>query len=142
MSSLIPIARSLAATPAYSPVQNAILEQLRGRQGGDVLKAYHERQVKLASHIHDMQAVAAEMNLDKRGFADAKKQAAFSRALAGLVKSGAVTSHPSLVPIAEYWPDRVWSYRVVELANGTYLNVPAGPKWRRRFVSLTGLQHL
>ena len=95
MSSLIPIARSLTATPAYSPVQNAILEQLRGRQGGDVLKAYHERQVKLASHIHDMQAVAAEMNLDKRGFADAKKQVAFSRALAGLVKSGAVTSHPS-----------------------------------------------
>jgi hypothetical protein len=120
----------------FGKVQTAILEQLRRRKGGDVVEAHYEPQVRLARGVHDMRAVSAEMNTDELGFADARKQAAFSRALTGLVESGAVTAHSSLVPIAEYWPHREWTSRVLVLADGTFLSLPGGAKWRRRFVSL------
>ena len=70
------------------------------------------------------------MNADARGFADLRKTAAFSRVLAGLVEGGAVIAHSSLVPIAEYWPYRAWTSRVLELADGTFLSLPSGPQWR------------
>lgn len=117
-------------------VQFAIIDRLNLRPGGDVVEAYYESQIRLATGIHDMRQVAAEMNENGRGFSDPRKQAAFSRAVAGLVERGILKAHSSLVPISEYWPDRAWSNGVLELADGTYLSLPKGPAWRRRFASL------
>ena len=74
------------------------------------------------------------MTRDQRGFSDAREQAAFSRAVAGLVRRGVLRAHASIVPIAAQGPGTAWAEHVLELAGGTYLNVPPGEKWQRRFI--------
>jgi hypothetical protein len=78
--------------------QRAILAHLAARGGGDVVATMYEPQVRLARGVHDMRLVAGEMNEGGRGFSDPWKQAAFSRAVAGLIARGALRAYPTTVP--------------------------------------------
>jgi hypothetical protein len=116
-------------------MQTAILERLRLRAGGDEIDIRHEPEIRLAAGIHDVRQVAREMTLDTRGFSDPSKAAAFSRALEGLIERGLLRCH-TMVPLASYSADGKWASRVHDLANGLHFDVPPGPQWRRRFVSI------
>ena len=65
-------------------LQAAILAHMRARQGGDWLGDCF----RLEDGVHDMRAVAKEMTRDGGGFSDPSKQAAFSRAVRGLIERG------------------------------------------------------
>lgn len=113
--------------------QLAILAHLEARGGGDLVEVDYEPQVRLAPGIHDMRAVAKEMNRCLRGFSDSRRQAAFSRAVWGLIERRMVEPL-SLAPLELHWPGTRWSRMVHELADGLYLAVPRGAQWKRRFV--------
>ena len=88
----------------FGSVQTAILEALKRRSGGDVVEAHCQKHLRLAPTVHDMRMVSALLNDDGRGFCEHRKQAAFSRALKGLVESRVVVAYPHLVPLADCWP--------------------------------------
>lgn len=116
-------------------LQLSILNCLRDRHGGDVLEDIRGYRLVLARGIHDARAVAREMTRCRRGYSDPVRQAAFSRALAGLVARGMVTAL-SVVPIAGCEKECRHASLVHDLSDGMYIIPPLGSLWRRRFLKL------
>jgi len=83
-----------------------------------------------------MRLVAAEMTHQKE-FSDPRLQAAFSRAVRGLVERGYLEPLP-IVPISFAKPNRRYSRFVYELTDGAYFLPPSGKRWSRRFLRLVG----
>ena len=117
-------------------VQVAILDHLRARRGDTCIGGPGAPLFILGPGIHDMRLVAAEM-AHQRAFSDPRLQAAFSRAVRGLVRRGYLEPLP-IVPISFAKPNRRYSRFVYELTDGAYFLPPSGKRWSRRFLRLVG----
>jgi hypothetical protein len=115
-------------------LQVAILDHMQARRGDDHIGGLGKPLFILGPGIHDMRLVAEEMT-SPRGFSEPRLQAAFSRAVRGLVERGRLEPL-SIVPISFDKPDRRYSRFVYERADGAYFLPPSGKKWSRRFMRL------
>ena len=109
-------------------LQQAILDRLAARPGGDMVRDGCGRRAWLANGTHDLRAVSREIAGSHCRYATESWQASFSRAIAGLADRCALNVL-WLVPLEAV--EREFAWPSVELAGGLYL------QWfsrQRRFV--------